>query len=325
MSLYVDILKKLGDFTLRVKFSSENDTLALFGLSGSGKSITLKCIAGIMTPDKGKIVINDKIVFDSEKGINLPPQKRSVGYLPQSHALFPNMNVKENIRCALSGKNKRESYRIVDELLERFSIEDISSYYPYQLSGGQQQRVALARALATSPEVLLLDEPFSALDNQLKQMFIFNLLNDIETFDSDIVFVSHDKDEVHGICNKVCVVDNGTTYNCRNVSDIFTNPQYTIDAVLLGFDNILKIDDDVYSSIAFSGDKVKLNNECDDLNFVTKVKRIVDSDDYITLFLEYIGNSVIIKANASKDYLSEIKIGSKVNVGLNRKDVFYLK
>ncbi len=324
MSLYVDILKTLGDFTLRVKFSSNNDTLALFGLSGSGKSITLKCIAGIMIPDTGEIVINDKVVFDSEKGINLPPQKRSVGYLPQSYALFPNMNVKENIRCAVSAENKRESYRIVDNLLQRFSIDDISSYYPHQLSGGQQQRVALARALATSPEVLLLDEPFSALDNQLKQMFIYNLLNDVETFDSDIVFVSHDKDEVRSICDKVCVIDNGTTYNCRNVSDIFARPKYTIDALLLGYDNILKIDDNVYSSVAFRSNKVKINSDSDGFSFVTIVKRIVESGDCITLFLESFKNLAIIKADVSKDCLSEIELGSTISVGLNKEDVFYL-
>lgn len=344
MSLYVDIVKKIGDFTLDVNFSTENNTVALFGLSGSGKTMTLKCIAGIMTPDSGKIVINNRIVYDSKSRINLPPQKRNVGYLPQSYALFPNLSVKENIRCGVRCKDKRKIFDIVNELIAKFKLTDIEDFYPHQLSGGQQQRVALARAFATTPDVLLLDEPFSALDNQLKNKLLYELICDINAFDSDVVFVSHDKNEVFSVCDEVCIINNGVTYASRNVDEVFNKPIYAIDAVLLEFDNILKLDDftndevlidlssfldrsnnNVYSSFAFNSDKVGINNLSTDLVFESEVKLIIENNTDTTLLLECKGIKAPIKASISKEFSPSFKVGDIVSFGLNRKDIYYLK
>ena len=142
--------------------------MALLGASGCGKSVTLKCIAGIMTPDRGHIILDGETLFDSEKHINLPPQKRRVGYLFQQYALFPNMTVLQNIRCGIRSGSRAEKRRRAEKKLRRFRLEGLEKKYPTQLSGGQQQRTALARILASEPRAILLDEPFSALDGFLK-------------------------------------------------------------------------------------------------------------------------------------------------------------
>ena len=178
MSLKVHIKKDYGSFKLNVDFETSHAPLAILGSSGSGKSLTLKCIAGIEKPDEGYIELNGRVLFDSEKKINLTPQQRKVGYLFQNYALFPNMNVVQNIMCGLThyqckkGSTLKQKYeeklRKVVEFLEFFQLKGLEKHKPHQLSGGQQQRVALARILASQPEVLLLDEPFSALDEHLR-------------------------------------------------------------------------------------------------------------------------------------------------------------
>lgn len=168
MALLVDIEKVLQGFTLKVKLDIGNETLGLLGQSGCGKSMTLKCIAGIETPTKGKIILNGRTLFDSEKGINIPIKKRKVGYLFQNYALFPNMTVLQNIQFGLKDLSQKEREKIAQDKINMFQLNGLENRYPSQLSGGQQQRVAIARALAVEPEILLLDEPFSALDNFLK-------------------------------------------------------------------------------------------------------------------------------------------------------------
>ena len=163
MSLSVDIEKKLGAFHLRSQFEAPDETMALLGASGCGKSMTLKCIAGIVTPDRGRIVLGGRVLFDSEKKINLPPQQRRVGYLFQQYALFPNMSVEQNILCGIRSGDKAEKRRVLAEKIRMFRLEGLEKKHPAQLSGGQQQRVALARILCSEPEAILLDEPFSAI------------------------------------------------------------------------------------------------------------------------------------------------------------------
>ncbi|MCL2033383.1 MAG: ATP-binding cassette domain-containing protein [Oscillospiraceae bacterium] len=169
MSLFVDIEKRLGKFKLELKFETNSGVLGLLGASGSGKSMTLKCIAGIERPDRGKVVLDGVTLFDSESGVNLPPQKRRVGYLFQNYALFPNMTVSQNILCGLyRDKSKPNKEKALNEILDLFQLGGLESHKPSQLSGGQQQRVALARILVGSPNLLMLDEPFSALDGHLR-------------------------------------------------------------------------------------------------------------------------------------------------------------
>lgn len=239
MSLRVDIEKQLGDFTLQANFETREQTLALLGASGCGKSVTLKCIAGIMTPDRGRIELDGQVLFDSGKGINLPPQKRRVGYLFQQYALFPNMTVQQNIRCGIRTRGA-ERERLVREQMHRFRLEGLEKAYPAQLSGGQQQRVALARILCSQPEVILLDEPFSALDSYLKWDLELKLSDFLENFSGPILWVSHDRGEVFRNCKRVCVLDQGTSQGTFTLRQLFHEPETEAAARLSGCKNIVE-------------------------------------------------------------------------------------
>ena len=198
--LEVQIYKKLAEFDLDVSFQVDDNILGLMGASGSGKSMTLKCIAGIETPDQGRIVLNNRVLFDSEKKINVPIQKRNVGYMFQSYALFTNMNVYENISVGLRARKVKDVDIVVQKVMQQFRIFELASRYPKQLSGGQRQRVALARLMAYEPDVLLLDEPFSALDEDLKEDLLQELKSELQ-ISKPVIFVSHDKEEVNYLCD----------------------------------------------------------------------------------------------------------------------------
>lgn len=211
MILEVCISKKLRDFTLQAEFVLNEGTLGLMGSSGSGKSMLLKCLAGIETPDTGRIVLNSKVLFDSQQKINLIPQKRSIGYLFQSYALFPNMSVLENILCGMQIQNlaKKEAVKQAELLLDKFKLRDLAASYPRQLSGGQKQRTALARLLASKPQVILLDEPFSALDTDLKEELHLELAKVLAEYGKIAVLVSHDRQEVMKLSEKMFVIKQG--------------------------------------------------------------------------------------------------------------------
>lgn len=198
--LEVQIYKKLAEFDLDISFQVNDNILGLMGASGSGKSMTLKCIAGIEMPDQGRIVLNGCVLFDSEKKINVPIQKRNVGYMFQSYALFPNMNVYENISVGLRARKVKDVDIVVQKVMQQFRIFELASRYPKQLSGGQRQRVALARLMAYEPDVLLLDEPFSALDEDLKKDLLQELKSEFQ-ISKPVIFVSHDKEEVNYLCD----------------------------------------------------------------------------------------------------------------------------
>lgn len=198
--LEVQIYKKLAEFDLDVSFQVNDNILGLMGASGSGKSMTLKCIAGIETPDQGRIVLNDRVLFDSEKKINVPIQKRNVGYMFQSYALFPNMNVYENISVGLRARKVKDVDIVAQKVMKQFQISELASRYSKQLSGGQRQRVALARLMAYEPDVLLLDEPFNALDEDLKEDLLRELKSELQ-ISKPVIFVSHNKEEVNELCD----------------------------------------------------------------------------------------------------------------------------
>lgn len=232
MSLLVEIRKRLGTFQMDVSFEAGQETMALLGASGCGKSMTLKCIAGIETPDSGKIVLNGRTLFDSSKGINLPPQKRNVGYLFQQYALFPNMTVEQNIGAALHDFPKEQRKTLIQETIHHFRLGGLEKLRPHQLSGGQQQRVALARILVRKPEVLLLDEPFSALDSYLKWQLELEIMGALQNFEGMTIFVSHNRDEVCRLCDTVCVLSNGKSEPKGTVQQLMEAPR-TISAALL--------------------------------------------------------------------------------------------
>ena len=236
MSLLVEIEKQLGNFHLNVRFQAETETLALLGASGCGKSMTLKCIAGIMTPDRGRIVLNGRVLFDSEAGIDLPPQQRRVGYLFQNYALFPTMTVEKNIRSG----SKAEKNAALTATLHRFRLEGLEKRYPAQLSGGQQQRVALARILCSQPEVILLDEPFSALDSYLKWQLELELSDLLAAFRGPILWVSHDRDEVFRSCRQICVLDHGHSQGTLTPEQLLHRPGTESAARLSGCENIVE-------------------------------------------------------------------------------------
>ena len=230
--LLVDIKKKLGAFHLDVQFETDGEVLALLGASGCGKSVTLKCIAGVEKPDKGRIVLNDRVLFDSERRVDLPPQRRRVGYLFQNYALFPHMTAAENIAAGAPHLPPKERQAAVAEQIRAFHLEGLEKHRPHQLSGGQQQRLALARIMAGDPEVLLLDEPFSALDSYLKWQLELELMDTLKSFGGDVVFVSHDRDEVCRLCQSVCVLTDGTSEPKETVRRLMEAPG-TVGAALL--------------------------------------------------------------------------------------------
>ena len=209
MALEVAIKKYYPDFSLDVNFYTEKGILGVLGASGCGKSMTLKCIAGIETPDEGKIILNGRVLFDSEKKINLSPQKRNIGYLFQNYALFPHMNVEENIAVGI--KFKEEKNEIIAKYLKIFHLENLKKAYPKNLSGGQQQRVALARIFASQPDILMLDEPFSALDDFLKWQVELELAKVLKLYGKNVLFVSHNRDEIYRFCDEIMVLSQGKT------------------------------------------------------------------------------------------------------------------
>ena len=207
--LYLDIEKRLDDFVLQVSFTADGEATALFGASGAGKSMTLKCIAGIEKPDKGVIQLNGRTLFDSSKKIDLPPQKRRVGYLFQDYALFPNMTAAQNIRAGMRTLPKAVREAKAAELIERFRLSGLEKKRPSDLSGGEKQRVALARILASQPEIILLDEPFSSLDAMLKAELIPYVREVVRDFGGGSILVSHDVDEVLSMCGRVAGISKG--------------------------------------------------------------------------------------------------------------------
>lgn len=242
MSVFVDIEKKLGDFHLQVKFSGENEMISLLGASGCGKSMTLKCIAGIEKPDRGVILVDGVPLFDSEKKINLSPQKRRTGLMFQNYALFPNMTVLQNIRAGAKREAdaaKREA--MLGELIHSFGLEGYLKHYPHQLSGGQQQRVALARLLVSCPNILLLDEPFSALDSHLRFRLEREVQEVLRQFHKTVLLVSHDRDEVYRLSDKVAVMGQGKIDVFGEKKAVFAQPETKNAAILTGCKNISPI------------------------------------------------------------------------------------
>ena len=235
MSVFVDIEKKLGSFRLNVKFEAGDETLALLGASGCGKSMTLRCIAGIETPDRGKIIVDGVTLFDSERKINLTPQQRRTGLLFQNYALFPNMTVFQNISAG--AKRERDSQKrkdMVQSVMDGFDLSELADRYPHQLSGGQQQRVALARILVSSPRILLLDEPFSALDSHLRFKLEREVREVVRRFGKTAVLVSHDRDEVYRMSDRIAIMENGAVQTVGTNRDVFASPRTRGGAALTG-------------------------------------------------------------------------------------------
>lgn len=240
MSLEVTIAKRFEGFTLHADFTAGNTAAAILGASGCGKSMTLRCIAGVVKPDSGRIVLDGRVLFDSKKGIDLPPQQRNVGLLFQNYALFPNMTVEQNTLCALK-KEKDPAARkaACGSALRAMRLEELAHRLPSELSGGQQQRAALARILAGRPRILMLDEPFSALDSYLREEVEGEVGSLLSNFDGTALLVTHDRDEAYRLCREMIVMDGGEVLRAGTTKEVFADPRRLTAARLTGCKNIL--------------------------------------------------------------------------------------
>lgn len=239
MAIEVKIQRKLNTFELNIDFKSDSKRIGILGASGCGKSMTLKSIVGIEPPESGLIKIEGKTVYDSENKVNLKPQKRNIGYLFQNYALFPTMTVEKNIAAGLKGK-KQENAKRVREMIEKFQLTGLEKRFPAELSGGQQQRVALARIMAYKPDVILLDEPFSALDMYLKDRLQQELLELFEDYEGTVIMVSHSRDEVYRFSKELLIIDQGQIVAAGKTKELFQNPQRKEAARLTGCKNFTR-------------------------------------------------------------------------------------
>ena len=222
--LVINIDKELPSFSLHTNLSANDKPLGILGASGSGKSMTLRCIAGLETPNRGQIILNGRVLFDSNQKINLPCNQRRIGFVFQNYALFPHMRVARNIGFGLQHLPKEKRRQQVQKYLDLMQLQELERHYPHQLSGGQQQRVALARALAIEPEAILLDEPLSALDNYLRSQIEQLLINVFANYQGVTLFITHKLEEAYRICQKLVILDAGKVIGCGEKQDIFQHP-----------------------------------------------------------------------------------------------------
>jgi molybdate transport system ATP-binding protein len=225
VTLDVDIRLRIGAFDLQPRFRATDGITALFGPSGAGKTLTLRCIAGLLRPDTGRISLNNRTLFDSETRTDLPARSRSIGFVFQQYALFPHLTVEQNIAFGLDGMTKAERADRVRDLLEIIGLPGAAPRFPSQLSGGQQQRVALARALAPEPALLLLDEPFAAVDQPTRRRLRSELCAIQERIGTPMLLVTHDLDEVRQLCRLMVVVDSGHVVG-SGVTDALLTPPF---------------------------------------------------------------------------------------------------
>ncbi|MEG3843706.1 molybdate ABC transporter permease subunit [Microcoleus sp. herbarium14] len=235
--LFLNIFKPLSGFALDVGFEIGPEVLGILGASGSGKSMTLRCIAGLETPTSGKIAVNGKVLFDSTQGINVPSKDRRIGFLFQNYALFPHLTVAENIAFGLQHLSEGEQKLRVKEQLISVQMSGLENRYPHELSGGQQQRVAMARAIAPNPDLLLLDEPFSALDTHLRSQLERELMQTLANYRGITLFVSHNLEEVYRVCKNLLVLAEGRAIAFDTKEHIFDRPRNFTVAQLTGCKN----------------------------------------------------------------------------------------
>lgn len=238
MSLSLDIKKSYPGFNLDIQLEAGDERVALLGASGCGKSCTLRCIAGVETPDAGRIVVNGRTFFDSERGIDLSPQERRAALLFQNYQLFPNLTARENVEAGMgAGAGARERTDRARRCLAVFGVAELADRYPLALSGGQQQRVALARMIAARPGILMFDEPLSALDSFLKNALEQNLLDLFSVAGRTVLYVSHDIDEACRLCERICVLHNGHVEEEGSVAEVVGSPQSLAGLRLTGCKN----------------------------------------------------------------------------------------
>lgn len=266
--LNFSIEKNINKFSLRSELNFDNETMVLLAPSGGGKSLTLNCLSGIVKPDNGEIKLLDKIIYSSSKNINTPIKDRNIGYIFQDYALFPHKTVKQNIEFGI--KENSSIREFVDDLIDKFGLRNKLNDFPTGLSGGEKQRIAILRAIASEPNMLLFDEPLSALDVQLKENLLIEIKEIINNLDIPILYVTHNFREAEFLASKISIMNNGKIVETGNKEDIFMNPKNVFTANFLGVKNIFSI-----KKFDISEDKilVKLDN-----NIEVTVKNIYFKD-----------------------------------------------
>ena len=238
MALDVHVEKALAEFTLDVTLRMSQGPLAVLGASGAGKTVLLRCIAGLEKPDRGRVMLNDRILFDSEKRIALPTRERRVGMLFQNYALFPHRTVRENLAFGIAREALAVREKKVAALIDRLHLGGLEARYPRKLSGGEQQRVALARALAPEPEALLLDEPLAALDTHLRSRVELELQNTFAEYRRPTLLVTHNMEEAYRLGEQLLVLARGKVAAFGSKEEIFRRPPTAEVARLTGCKNI---------------------------------------------------------------------------------------
>ncbi len=272
------LISSTGKMNLEVSTEIEKGSLVtLYGKSGVGKTTILRILGGLLPPDNGNITVDDKIWFDRDKKINLKPQKRNVGFVFQDYALFPNMTVKENLEFALE---KNQSKEIISELIEIVELGELQKRKPETLSGGQKQRVALARALVKKPSILMLDEPLSALDSEIRYKLQQYILQVHRNFDLTTILISHDISEILRMSNQLIELDNGKIIRQGKPDKIFNLKEFNakfqftgviisiekqdfiyILSILIGKDLVKVVADESEGSQLIAGDKVLVSSK----------------------------------------------------------------
>jgi molybdate transport system ATP-binding protein len=246
LTLRYRLASESGTFDLDVAFVLQKGINILFGSSGAGKTTLLECIAGLATPDTGRIALRERVLFDSERSINVPPRHRNVGYVFQDLALFPHLSVEANVAYGLQGFNASERKQRVLSAFESLGILDLRHRRPGQLSGGERQRVALARALVTDPAILLLDEPLAALDLPVRMQIADDLRRSVQNLPIPVLYVTHSRDEVFMLGDRMLVLERGKLIAEGTPHEVMSAPRSETVAQLAGFENIF---DAVVSSI----------------------------------------------------------------------------
>ncbi len=237
--LEVRLVKRLPGFTLDVEWTAGEGVAALFGPSGAGKTLTLQCLSGLLEPDAGRVVVDDRVLFDAETGVDLPPQRRQIGYVFQGYALFPHLSVADNIGFGLRDRPRAEARGRAADVIARMGLEGFEARRPHELSGGQRQRVALGRALAPDPALLLLDEPLSALDATLRQSLRDDLRRILAEWRTAAVLVTHDFTEAYRLGDRIVVYEAGRVIQSAPRAELLWQPASERVARIVGIRNVL--------------------------------------------------------------------------------------
>lgn len=251
LGLQVDVERRQENFNLKLSVRTSEGAVGLLGPSGAGKSMTLRIIAGLTTPDRGRIVLNDRVLFDSKTKQNLPAAQRHLGVVFQDYALFPHLTVAENVGFGIRQLSREEHTSRVRQELASMQIADLAERYPHEISGGQRQRVAIARCMATNPDALLLDEPFAALDPHLRRQTEEQLRRALADFRGPVVFVTHDMEEAFRFCTDLVVLDRGTVIASGPKHRLFEDPGTVAAARLTGCKNIVQ-------AVAMGSDRISV-------------------------------------------------------------------